>query len=211
VIVKLLIQYIYEAEYEPTLADSRKASVTIVPAETTPVVRVNKQRGHHYNFPHSCGDHCDSVRVCHHHNCDGCGHSCSSFVCTFCCPWWNKGNLAVVKGATVPEAVELLLHAKMYEIGDKYDVDGLKELAREKFAWACNLYWDSEYFAPATYYAFSTTPDEDTGLREVVSETLFDHMDLLDKPEVEAVLNEFNGLAVGLLKRAKTSMKKPSA
>jgi hypothetical protein len=87
----------------------------------------------------------------------------------------------------------------MYEIGDKYDVDGLKELAREKFAWMCTLFWNSAYFAPAAYYAYSTTPDEDKGLREVVSKTLFDHMDLIKKPEVEAVLNEFNSLAVGLL------------
>jgi hypothetical protein len=92
----------------------------------------------------------------------------------------------------------------MYEVADKYEVDGLKELAREKFAWACGVYWDSKYFAPAAHYAYSTTPDEDKGLREVVSKTLFEHMDLLDKSEVEAVLSEFNDLAVGLLKmRAK--------
>jgi hypothetical protein len=203
-IVTLLIQYIYEAEYEPMLVDSRKAFVTLVPAETTPVVRVNKQRGYHYTFPHSCDGPCDNARVCHHHNCNStCGHDCSNFVCTLCCTWWGKP--AIVKGAE--HAAELLLHAKMYEIGDKYDVEGLKELAQEKFSWACSVYWDSEYFAPAAHYAFSTTPDEDTGLRDVVGETLFDHINLVDKPEVEAVLNEFNGLAVGLLKRTKRSKK----
>jgi hypothetical protein len=40
--VKLLIQYLYEAEYEPKLADSRRAFVPPIPAETTLVVRVNK-------------------------------------------------------------------------------------------------------------------------------------------------------------------------
>jgi hypothetical protein len=199
--VKLLIQYLYEAEYEPKLADSRKAFVPPIPAETMPVVRVNKQRGYHYTFPHSCNDVCYISHVCHHHQCgrDGCDTDCVDFVCQICCPNWN---LPVPPAPA--ESVELLLHAKMYEIADKYEVDGLKELAQEKFAWACGVYWHSKYFAPAAHYAYSTTPDEDKGLREVVSKTLFEHMELLDKPEVEAVLSEFNNLAVGLLKmRAK--------
>jgi hypothetical protein len=92
----------------------------------------------------------------------------------------------------------------MYEIGDKYDVIGLKELAREKFSRCCAKFWDSEEFAPAAHYAFSTTPEEDKGLRDVIVRTVSLHMILLNKPAVEAVLTEFNGLAVGLLKmRAK--------
>jgi hypothetical protein len=102
----------------------------------------------------------------------------------------------------------VLLHAKMYEIGDKYDVVGLKELAREKFIRSCAEHWNSDHFAPAVHYAFSTTPDDDKGLRDVISKTLFDHIDLIDKPEVEVILNESNGLAVGLLKRLKTGWRR---
>jgi hypothetical protein len=201
--VKLLIQYLYEAEYEPKLADSRRAFVPPIPAETTPVVRVNKQKGYHYTFPHSCNNKyaCYTSHVCHHHQCgrNDCDTDCVDFVCEICCPRWN---LPVPPAP--PESVELLVHAKMYEVADKYEVDALKELAREKFAWACGVYWNSEYFAPAAHYAYSTTPDEDMGLREIVIKALFEHLGLLDKPEVEAVLIEFNGLAVGLLKlRAK--------
>jgi len=97
-----------------------------------------------------------------------------------------------------------MLHAQMYEIGDKYDVVGLKELAREKYLCASAKYWDDEHFAPAAHYAFSTTPEDDNGLRNVVSTTISQHMTLLNKPAVEALLAEFNGLALGLLKmRAK--------
>lgn len=97
-------------------------------------------------------------------------------------------------------ADQLLLHAKMYEIGDKYNVVGLKPLAQEKFARSCNLHWNTEHFAPAANYAFSTTPENDHGLRDIVSKTISDHIGLLNKPAVEAVLNEFNGLAVSVLK-----------
>jgi hypothetical protein len=59
-------------------------------------------------------------------------------------------------------------------------------------------------FAPAAHYAYSTTPDEDKALREVVSKALFEHLDLLDKPEMEAVLDDYNALVADLLKmRAK--------
>ena len=95
---------------------------------------------------------------------------------------------------------QMLLHAKMYELGDKYDVVGLKELAREKFQIWCERYWDEEDFAAAARCAFSTTPDKDAGLRDVVVRTVSGHIDLLNKPAVAAILNEFNGLAVGLLR-----------
>ncbi|EAT77701.2 hypothetical protein SNOG_14849 [Parastagonospora nodorum SN15] len=94
-------------------------------------------------------------------------------------------------------AEQLLLHAKMYEIGDKYDVIGLKQLAREKFLRASAKYWDSKHFAPAAHYAFSTTPEDDKGLRNAISNIVSQHMGLLNKPAVEALLTEFNGLAVG--------------
>jgi hypothetical protein len=92
----------------------------------------------------------------------------------------------------------------MYEIGDKYDVIGLKGLAREKFLRGCTEYWDDKYFASAAHYAFSTTPENDKGLRDIISNIIAKHMSLLNKPAVETLLTEFNGLALGVLKmRAK--------
>lgn len=92
----------------------------------------------------------------------------------------------------------------MYEIADKYGVVGLKDLTAEKFRRACQKFWDDATFAIAAHHAFSTTPDHDEGLRDIVSKTISDHMsELLKKPDIEALLTEFNGLAFGLLK-AKT-------
>lgn len=89
----------------------------------------------------------------------------------------------------------------MYELADKYDVTGLKELAGEKFLRGCTVYWDDEQFAPAARFAFNTTPDEDRGLRDVITNIIAQHMTLLNKPDVAALLDEFNGLASGLLKK----------
>jgi len=88
----------------------------------------------------------------------------------------------------------------MYEIADKYEVRGLKDLAREKFQRSCKQFWDNDVFAVAAHHVFSTTPDSDKGLRDLVSLTISKHMCLMDKPEIEALLTEFNGLAFDLLK-----------
>ena len=65
---------------------------------------------------------------------------------------------------------------------------------------ACAIFWDHDNFPIAANYVFSTTSDNDKGLRDIVSATISEHMVLLQKPEVEALMTEFNGLAFGLLK-----------
>ncbi|KAH8701349.1 hypothetical protein GQ44DRAFT_732969 [Phaeosphaeriaceae sp. PMI808] len=104
------------------------------------------------------------------------------------------------------DASQLMVHARMYEVGDKYNVAGLKQLALLKFDRACAKYWDDELFAPAACHALSTTMEHDKGLRDVVSYVISEHMELLNKPEVEALLNEFNGLAVQVLKMSATKL-----
>jgi hypothetical protein len=87
----------------------------------------------------------------------------------------------------------------MYEIGDKYHVSGLKELSKAKFVQACYWHWDDEIFGRAADHAFSTTPDNDKGLRDVVCSTISRHVVLLKKPEIE-VLMESHGLAFAMVK-----------
>jgi hypothetical protein len=155
-----------------------------------------KLSGYHYVFPHTCKSGCPppQYNVCPHHQClpETCKDSCVGFVCKFCCPDFV---LPPAEG----DASQLLLHAKMYEIADKYDVVGLKELAREKFLRACAVYWDDEHFAPAAYYAFSTTMDDDMSLRDIVGKVISEHILMLNKPAVLALLHEFHGLAVSIL------------
>ncbi|CAN9416642.1 unnamed protein product [Alternaria alternata] len=191
-IVKLLVQYLYEGEYDIKLTDMAHSA--------QPVVRVYKDDYSHYSFPRTCQNvKCPNPNVCRHHYCNSnrCNASCVNFVCTECCPDWVPPTMGA-------DASQLLVNAKMYEIGDKYDVLGLKQLALAKFSLACETYWESQQFAPAAHYAFSTTPESDKGLRDIVTKTIADHTKTLNSPAVEALLNEFNGLVTGVLKmRAK--------
>ncbi|KAF2823008.1 hypothetical protein CC86DRAFT_469594 [Ophiobolus disseminans] len=87
----------------------------------------------------------------------------------------------------------------MCEVADKYDVSGLKDLVKEKFKRACLSLWNDDVFPVAAHHAFSTTMDADTGLRDVVSATITDHMELIRKPKVQALLTEINSLYLGIL------------
>jgi hypothetical protein len=87
----------------------------------------------------------------------------------------------------------------MYEIADKYDVVSLKDLAREKYKLSCSTFWDKDDFSIAAHYAFSTTMADDKGLRDIVSRTISEHMELMQKDEIKTLLAEFNGLALGIL------------
>ncbi|KAG9206956.1 hypothetical protein G6514_000246 [Epicoccum nigrum] len=98
------------------------------------------------------------------------------------------------------KAQDLLLHAKMYETGDKYEVKGLKDLAKDKFEASCKHFWNTSSFAVAARHAFSTTIEDDKGLRNIVSATISEHLELVDDPGVGAVMTEFNGLALSILR-----------
>ncbi|KAI4666976.1 uncharacterized protein J4E79_001657 [Alternaria viburni] len=182
-VIKLLFQWIYEGDYEPT-ADQ-------APADQEPVWPSTECEA---KFPHRCCNGWGSCQttVCTHHTCGtDCDRDCNSFTCRSCEPGAEASE----------EEKELLIHAKMYEIADKYDIPGLKDLVKVKFRLACKLSWNTLAFGNAAHYAFSTTPDDDKGLRDIVTDTIAAHMKaLLKLPEIGALLIEFNGLAYDLLK-----------
>lgn len=97
------------------------------------------------------------------------------------------------------EANQLFTHAKLYGVADKYDVTGLKELCKVKFDLACRRYWNDPTFPTAAYHVFSTTPEKDKRLRDVVCKTISKNMSLLKDPAIETLMKEVNGLAFGLL------------
>ncbi|KAF2107105.1 hypothetical protein BDV96DRAFT_654192 [Lophiotrema nucula] len=178
--MKLLVEYFYEAEYTPHQ----------LPAAALELRKPDPP------FPHTCNNANEWCMkfLCEHHRCfKDCRQNCHDFVCQSCYP----PPLPLVD----LEASHLLTHAKMYEIGDRLQIAGLKELARVKFEQACLVFWDSEMFAQAARHAFTTTPDCDKGLREIVSDTLNVHLELVLKEEIETLLYEQGMLAVGLLKR----------
>jgi hypothetical protein len=91
----------------------------------------------------------------------------------------------------------------MYEIADKYDVVGLKDLAREKFKLSCGAFWDKDDFSTAADYVVSTTMAEDKGLREIVSSTISNHMEIIHKADIQILLSENGDLSLAvMLKKA---------
>ena len=46
-----------------------------------------------------------------------------------------------------------------------------------------------------------STPDNDKGLRDIVTQTLSNHLRLINKPEIEVLLRRFHPIAVDILKQ----------
>ncbi|KAI4932152.1 uncharacterized protein J4E92_004051 [Alternaria infectoria] len=188
-VVKLLVQYFYECEYSPELNE------LIRTFESAKMPITNRQPGYHYLFPHTCEPGCPPPHhsVCQHHTCVGetCKEKCVNFICKQC----------IKTQLSEGDAAQLLLHAMMYEVADKYDIPGLSVLAKEKFARSCEACWDTEGFVTAAEHALTTTPDSDTGLRESLYQTVVGNIELLNKPAIATLLSEHAAFAHGVLRR----------
>jgi len=88
----------------------------------------------------------------------------------------------------------------MYAVADFYSVSGLKELANKKFRDTVQEHWDSNVFIKAVEVVYTTTPPKDRGLRQVVSYVLRNHIELLDKPEIDAIIKEVPDLSYDILR-----------
>jgi hypothetical protein len=146
----------------------------------------------------NCGETlCEQYR-CRYHNLGECNFLISGKCVPLVLDPVDKTNLPVSKGG--PEL--LLQHSKMYTTGDKYDVPGLKELAREKFRRCCETFGTSEDFIVAAEHVFTTTPDDDEGLRGHVRETLVKNKSILARADVQAFLEVRPALMYNIMLRA---------
>jgi hypothetical protein len=96
-------------------------------------------------------------------------------------------------------ANSVLLHAKVYQLADKFQVDSLKLLAMHKFAVACAFGWKEDNFVEATRHVCETTRDGDAAMREIVVETIIHHLGMLKNPLVEEFLGEYGDVALDVL------------
>lgn len=129
-----------------------------------------------------------------------CNNTCDRFVCKECCPGYYAPLKILGEHFKCGNSSQFLLHSQMYELGDKYQVTGLKDLALDKFKCCCSVFWYTNDFPPAARHVFASTPDSDKDLRNQVAMTISKHMGLLNKPEVAALLDEHNDLAADLLR-----------
>ncbi|KAI5457494.1 hypothetical protein BGZ63DRAFT_394864 [Mariannaea sp. PMI_226] len=82
----------------------------------------------------------------------------------------------------------LNLHAKVYALGEKYGIKGLKALAVKKFEDEVVHHWDSADFLLAIQEVYTSTVDHDRPMRDAVVATFSKHGSLLDKPSVQDVV-----------------------
>lgn len=99
-------------------------------------------------------------------------------------------------------STELITHAQIYTLAEKYGIKALKSLALEKFEAATRYVHSKEWkedFLAATEEAFTSTAETDRGLREVVLKTFHKHHELINEDNTQTLLKKLNSLTFDLL------------
>jgi len=73
------------------------------------------------------------------------------------------------------ETHRLLFHANVYAMGEKHGANSVKDAAREKFREAVQSQWSEAVFPDAVKLVYETTPQNDRGLRNVVTKLAAGH------------------------------------
>ncbi|KAF2858025.1 hypothetical protein K470DRAFT_222206, partial [Piedraia hortae CBS 480.64] len=87
---------------------------------------------------------------------------------------------------------KLLLHVRVYALAEKYDIPGLKELARSKFEISLACHYDSPEVPEAIEEVYCSTIDSDRGLRDVIVQLFMQHPLLATTPAVRALLDDMS-------------------
>lgn len=98
-----------------------------------------------------------------------------------------------------PQTPHLLTHAKVYSVGEKYLIGGLKALALQKFEAAAKKPGKTNDLLNAAREAYTFTIETDRGLRDAVIAAFYAHSDLLKQEEVQDLFRDLNMLAFDLL------------
>ena len=82
------------------------------------------------------------------------------------------GNFAVGNPRVLNAPTKLLDHAKMYAFAEIYDIQGLKTLALERFAYYAKNHWTEsvQWKLTVVEKIYTSTPPSDRGLRDLVAE-----------------------------------------
>ncbi|QVM07886.1 hypothetical protein D8B26_002583 [Coccidioides posadasii str. Silveira] len=162
-----------------------------------------------------------------------CGQS-EFFSRMFSSDWKENVNNEVKLGEVDPSAVEAMIHfmygidydssgssrgrvsplffnAQIYALAEEYEVQKLKELAKEKFATSVRACWDMDDFPPVIVEVYNTTPSADRGLRDVIVNTCVEHIEpLLLKEAFLDVLESCNHFAADIARQLASKPSKPS-
>ena len=88
----------------------------------------------------------------------------------------NMGaDLEISEGATSTHDPRLMNNVLVYAIAEKYDIPDLKDMSRGKFQILARSKWPHDGFYTLAEEVFSTTPDTDMGLRQIVLDLCEEH------------------------------------
>ena len=94
----------------------------------------------------------------------------------------------------------LVLHAKMYALGDKYDIEHLKHLSRDYFSGFLDGHALDDDFVNAVATIYNTTLPSDRGLRDCVAPKMKEHWgELRADDKFMDIVKSNNDIAIDLL------------
>lgn len=70
------------------------------------------------------------------------------------------------------------IHAQVYAIGEKYNLQGLKDLAAFNFEESIEYMFSGVEFFEAVTLVFTSTPETDTSLRDIVAKHIYEEKTL---------------------------------
>ena len=109
---------------------------------------------------------------------------------------------SVAEGA-VPHDARMMNNVLVYAVAEKYDIPELKDLAKHKFQTLASSKWPHDEFQAIVECVFTTTPDNDMGLRQIVLDLCEKHFhDILKDEESRAGLLEIQAIAAVVLDAA---------
>lgn len=77
--------------------------------------------------------------------------------------------------------------AEVYAIGEKYGIPGLKAIALSKFETLAKAYANTDDFRIAAEEVYTSTIDQDRGMRDIVVNTVEENIALLNNADFEAL------------------------
>ncbi|KAF7945287.1 hypothetical protein EAE96_010065 [Botrytis aclada] len=107
------------------------------------------------------------------------------------------------------QAEDLIKHAKVYIMAEKYDIQALKTLARQKYSFVADNYWNSCCFVQSIELIFDGTPDisEGDSLRKAVLEVASRYMkQLLVREDFAQMCQERGDIGFAILQWSSWSM-----
>jgi hypothetical protein len=119
----------------------------------------------------------------------------------------GKGSIARETSSSDATKSNFVIHAKMYAIGEKYGISSLKSHSLQQFKEDAENYWNRVDFLKGAQEAYTSTVDEDRGMRDAIVDVFCKRPDILDYDQAKSAIRGLS-LCYDLLLRAREFTRK---